>query len=163
MTATWNFRISRARFTEEENLTQKVSFSLSKLRYGAFGFNPENFANIWQNRRSLKQCEFTFLSEFLVCCHPKILLPWQRDVMTSPFCCILATFLTCNVQPNQFLTRGFLLYTPVCIHVWFCCSKGIMAGSNRSGDLRDAQQSIPKGTIAAIATTSVVCILSCSC
>lgn len=37
--------------------------------------------------------------------------------------------------------------------------KGIMAGSNRSGDLRDAQQSIPKGTIAAIATTSTVCIL----
>ena len=34
-----------------------------------------------------------------------------------------------------------------------------MAGSNRSGDLRDAQQSIPKGTIAAITTTSVVCIL----
>lgn len=37
--------------------------------------------------------------------------------------------------------------------------KGIMAGSNRSGDLQDAQQSIPKGTIAAIATTSTVCIL----
>ena len=25
-----------------------------------------------------------FLSEFSVCCHPKILLPWQRDVTTSP-------------------------------------------------------------------------------
>ena len=37
-----------------------------------------------------------------------------------------------------------------------------MAGSNRSGDLRDAQQSIPKGTIAAITTTSVICILQCS-
>ena len=23
-----------------------------------------------------------FLSEFSVCCHPKILLPWQRDVTT---------------------------------------------------------------------------------
>lgn len=35
-----------------------------------------------------------------------------------------------------------------------------MAGSNRSGDLRDAQKSIPIGTIAAITTTSTVCILS---
>lgn len=34
-----------------------------------------------------------------------------------------------------------------------------MAGSNRSGDLRDAQKSIPIGTIAAITTTSTVCIL----
>ena len=25
-----------------------------------------------------------FLSEFSVCCDPKILLPWQRDVTTSP-------------------------------------------------------------------------------
>ena len=25
-----------------------VSFSLSKLRYGPFGFNPRKFANIWQ-------------------------------------------------------------------------------------------------------------------
>jgi hypothetical protein len=31
-----------------------------------------------------------------------------------------------------------------------------MAGSNRSGDLADAQLSIPRGTIAAIATTSTV-------
>lgn len=34
-----------------------------------------------------------------------------------------------------------------------------MAGSNRSGDLRDAQKSIPIGTILAIATTSIICIL----
>lgn len=45
----------------------------------------------------------------------------------------------------------------VCVCVYFIL--GIMAGSNRSGDLRDAQRSIPIGTIMAILTTSFICIL----
>ena len=39
---------------------------------------------------------------------------------------------------------------------FLCVILGIMAGSNRSGDLADAQKSIPIGTICAILTTSTV-------
>ncbi|XP_037032618.1 solute carrier family 12 member 6 isoform X3 [Bradysia coprophila] len=46
------------------------------------------------------------------------------------------------------------------IGIFFPSVTGIMAGSNRSGDLADAQKSIPIGTIAAIITTSTV-YLSC--
>jgi len=38
--------------------------------------------------------------------------------------------------------------------------KGIMAGSNRSGDLADPQKSIPIGTILAILVTSSVYLSS---
>ncbi|KAG9355989.1 hypothetical protein JZ751_000833, partial [Albula glossodonta] len=45
------------------------------------------------------------------------------------------------------------------VGIYFPSVTGIMAGSNRSGDLKDAQRSIPTGTIFAIATTSFICIL----
>uniref|UniRef100_A0A8C1XDD9 Solute carrier family 12 member 7a n=1 Tax=Cyprinus carpio TaxID=7962 RepID=A0A8C1XDD9_CYPCA len=44
------------------------------------------------------------------------------------------------------------------VGIYFPSVTGIMAGSNRSGDLRDPQRSIPTGTIMAIATTSFIYI-----
>ena len=50
--------------------TQKFSFSLSKLRFAPFGFNPEHFADIWQikwnwvwnSANPLFKCLFDLLS-----------------------------------------------------------------------------------------------------
>ncbi|KAM4017753.1 LOW QUALITY PROTEIN: solute carrier family 12 member 4 [Anomaloglossus baeobatrachus] len=44
----------------------------------------------------------------------------------------------------------------VLVGIFFPSVTGIMAGSNRSGDLRDAQRSIPVGTILAIISTSLI-------
>ncbi|KAK7162998.1 hypothetical protein R3I93_007134 [Phoxinus phoxinus] len=44
------------------------------------------------------------------------------------------------------------------VGIYFPSVTGIMAGSNRSGDLRDPQRSIPTGTILAIVTTSLIYI-----
>ncbi|XP_075936073.1 solute carrier family 12 member 7-like isoform X1 [Anarhichas minor] len=49
-------------------------------------------------------------------------------------------------------------YFTLLVGIYFPSVTGIMAGSNRSGDLRDAQRSIPVGTIMAILTTSFIYI-----
>nr|XP_020145617.1 solute carrier family 12 member 7 isoform X3 [Microcebus murinus]XP_020145618.1 solute carrier family 12 member 7 isoform X3 [Microcebus murinus] len=51
-------------------------------------------------------------------------------------------------------------YLTLLVGIYFPSVTGIMAGSNRSGDLKDAQKSIPTGTIMAIVTTSFI-YLSC--
>ncbi|XP_037984008.1 solute carrier family 12 member 7-like isoform X7 [Motacilla alba alba] len=51
-------------------------------------------------------------------------------------------------------------YFTMLVGIYFPSVTGIMAGSNRSGDLKDAQKSIPTGTILAISTTSFI-YLSC--
>lgn len=48
----------------------------------------------------------------------------------------------------------------ILVGIFFPSVTGIMAGSNRSGDLKDAQRSIPIGTILAILTTSLVYLSS---
>jgi len=63
-----------------------------------------------------------------------------------------------GIQIQAEITTTFF----VLIGIFFPSVTGIMAGSNRSGDLKDAQKSIPIGTIAAILTTSFIyltCVL----
>ena len=47
----------------------------------------------------------------------------------------------------------------ILLAIFFPSVTGIMAGSNRSGDLKDPSASIPKGTILAIMTTSTLYVL----
>ncbi|OCT60495.1 solute carrier family 12 member 5 isoform X2 [Xenopus laevis] len=61
-------------------------------------------------------------------------------------------------QPYVF--SDMTAYFTLLVGIYFPSVTGIMAGSNRSGDLQDAQKSIPIGTIMAIATTSFVYITS---
>ena len=77
-TVTWNLLISRACVNGVETQHKMFLFFFSK-----------NLAKIWQIKwnwiRSIKfeTVRIHFLSEFTVCCHPEILLPWQRDVTTN--------------------------------------------------------------------------------
>ncbi|XP_028367124.1 solute carrier family 12 member 7 isoform X4 [Phyllostomus discolor] len=59
-----------------------------------------------------------------------------------------------------YVLTDIVTYFTMLVGIYFPSVTGIMAGSNRSGDLRDAQKSIPTGTILAIVTTSFI-YLSC--
>ena len=70
-------------------------------------------------------------------------------------------FLCWSADGKAYIVGFMVVWRPAVFtySISFFLSAGIMAGSNRSGDLADASRSIPIGTIAAILTTSVVCIL----
>uniref|UniRef100_A0AAQ4PYH8 Solute carrier family 12 member 7a n=1 Tax=Gasterosteus aculeatus aculeatus TaxID=481459 RepID=A0AAQ4PYH8_GASAC len=59
---------------------------------------------------------------------------------------------------KPYVFNDIATYFTLLVGIYFPSVTGIMAGSNRSGDLRDAQRSIPIGTIMAILTTSFLYI-----
>uniref|UniRef100_A0A3P8X0J8 Solute carrier family 12 member 7a n=1 Tax=Cynoglossus semilaevis TaxID=244447 RepID=A0A3P8X0J8_CYNSE len=59
---------------------------------------------------------------------------------------------------KPYVFNDITTYFTLLVGIYFPSVTGIMAGSNRSGDLRDAQRSIPIGTIMAILTTSFIYI-----
>uniref|UniRef100_A0A669EDU8 Solute carrier family 12 member 5b n=1 Tax=Oreochromis niloticus TaxID=8128 RepID=A0A669EDU8_ORENI len=61
-----------------------------------------------------------------------------------------------TTNSNRYVLADITSFFTLLVGIYFPSVTGIMAGSNRSGDLRDAQKSIPIGTIAAISTTSTV-------
>nr|XP_033506750.1 solute carrier family 12 member 7-like isoform X1 [Epinephelus lanceolatus] len=65
---------------------------------------------------------------------------------------------TPNDINKPYVFNDITTYFTLLVGIYFPSVTGIMAGSNRSGDLRDAQRSIPIGTIMAILTTSFIYI-----
>uniref|UniRef100_A0A3B5LI18 Uncharacterized protein n=1 Tax=Xiphophorus couchianus TaxID=32473 RepID=A0A3B5LI18_9TELE len=61
-------------------------------------------------------------------------------------------------KDQYYVINDITTYFTLLVGIYFPSVTGIMAGSNRSGDLRDAQRSIPVGTILAIVTTSFLYI-----
>ncbi|KAM9483672.1 solute carrier family 12 member 5 isoform 1-T1 [Clarias gariepinus] len=57
---------------------------------------------------------------------------------------------------KNYVLSDITTFFTLLVGIYFPSVTGIMAGSNRSGDLRDAQKSIPIGTIMAITTTSFI-------
>ncbi|XP_062847279.1 solute carrier family 12 member 7 isoform X2 [Trichomycterus rosablanca] len=65
-----------------------------------------------------------------------------------------------QVLSLPYVVNDIATFFTLLVGIYFPSVTGIMAGSNRSGDLKDAQRSIPIGTILAIATTTFI-YLSC--
>ena len=111
-TAGWNFPISRARFYV--NTTQKCSLSFSKLRNRPFGFNPRKFRQIWRIKWNwIRSMKFETARIYLLSdVHPEILLPWQRDVTTSPlyrlFPCFKRPRFQSEVKRKTFMQKWVL-------------------------------------------------------
>ncbi len=65
------------------------------------------------------------------------------------------TSLAANLSPKYAGSESWVSL----FSVFFPASTGIMAGANISGDLKDAQKAIPKGTLMAVAVSGVTYIL----
>uniref|UniRef100_A0AAR2II11 Solute carrier family 12 member 5b n=1 Tax=Pygocentrus nattereri TaxID=42514 RepID=A0AAR2II11_PYGNA len=65
-----------------------------------------------------------------------------------------------TTNANRYVLADITSFFTLLVGIYFPSVTGIMAGSNRSGDLQDAQKSIPIGTILAISTTSTI-YMSC--
>uniref|UniRef100_A0A8C2B993 Solute carrier family 12 member 5b n=1 Tax=Cyprinus carpio TaxID=7962 RepID=A0A8C2B993_CYPCA len=61
-----------------------------------------------------------------------------------------------ETNTNRYVLTDITSFFTLLVGIYFPSVTGIMAGSNRSGDLQDAQKSIPIGTILAITTTSII-------
>ena len=59
-----------------------------------------------------KTVRILFSSEFSVCCHPKNLLPWQREVTTSPLYCANHARVSLPNLPTMLEVQTFSGYYP---------------------------------------------------
>ncbi|XP_050679374.1 bumetanide-sensitive sodium-(potassium)-chloride cotransporter isoform X2 [Leptidea sinapis] len=85
--------------------------------------------------------------------------PTSDDEIAQGFVGFNMTVLTENLSPNYRYFEGVHHDFFSVFSIFFPAATGILAGANISGDLKDPQKSIPKGTLLAILLTSLSYIL----
>ena len=89
-TVTWNFLNHMPASQSRWKQHKKFCFLSLNSDTVLSDSTPENFANIWPIKwnwirlMKFETVRIYFLCEFSVCCHTKILLPWQCEITTSP-------------------------------------------------------------------------------
>ena len=81
--------------------------------------------------------------------------PMSDDIKSKGFIGASSSAFSENFNPGYTGKEGFFSV----FSVFFPAATGILAGVNISGDLREAQKAIPKGTFLAIGVTGVVYVL----
>ena len=81
--------------------------------------------------------------------------PLNNNTKSKGFLGISSSVFRANFSPSYTGKENFFSV----FSVFFPAATGILAGVNISGDLRDAQEAIPKGTFLAIGVTGVVYVL----
>ena len=93
---------------------KECSFSFSELKYGGFGFKPRKIRQhltMWMKPNKIDELwnsVNSLLSEFSVCCHPEILLLWQRDVTTSPLYSMVMLWRALTMTSLKTLSNTFI-------------------------------------------------------
>ncbi|CAK1541996.1 unnamed protein product [Leptosia nina] len=98
---------------------------------------------------------FILLAAIADFCIGAIMGPTSADEMAQGFVGFNTSVLHANMAPDYRFFEGVQHNFFSVFSIFFPAATGILAGANISGDLKDPQKSIPKGTLLAILLTTI--------